>query len=197
MKDLRQVVALSAGATFTLLVLASLVRAHMVLPEVGFAPSGLHRVVVCSTAPSWAWPGEEPFERTLGFWGERGFALEAEGMECGQICTLDADAPASCVRGAITIDLISGERGMDLGGISLLHHDPVAPWAAIELSPVVSPSDRALVLAHEMGHALGFDHVRGGRVLPGVDSIRFSPPIGHIMHPTVEMSGWDDEGVRP
>ena len=45
----------------------------------------------------------------------------------------------------------------------------------------VVPGASAVVIAHELGHALGYEHP-------------FFPPSGHLMHPT--RPGWNGRGLQ-
>lgn len=51
----------------------------------------------------------------------------------------------------------------------------------VEATIRVRPKARALVIAHELGHALGYEHPP-------------APPSGHMMHPT--RPGWDSRGLE-
>lgn len=197
-----KIVGMLAGFGFTALVAGLLVWAHLATPEVPRLPAhGPGRLLVCSTAPDWAWPGSPDFERAVSFWGALGHAWSSIQVgECAAACPFPGEAPAACVQGFTTVDLMSGSRmGVDrVQGVFLAN--PGGQWAAIEVPgdlevPLDTPlpsEARALLLAHEMGHAFGFDHVLGAEMFLGV---RFAAPQGHVMNPRLVFAGWGGEGL--
>jgi hypothetical protein len=92
----------------------------------------------------------------------------------------------SCERWTVSIDIdatLDTRASVDdvalTHGVTVLHTDQAVVVAA-EIR--VLPGADALVIAHELGHALGLLHPRFA-------------PSGHILHPS--RPGWDGRGVQP
>ena len=100
------------------------------------------------------------------------------GYEFDLIYSSDCSQPIQL--GTITITLDEGELIMNnLLGRTTFYSDPESGemlWVKIELkTPYI-----ARVLEHELGHALGWHHVRAK---------------GHMMHPQYFSGGWDSRGL--
>jgi hypothetical protein len=96
----------------------------------------------------------------------------------GHALRVSCDAPTVRVRLDITID--TRDSVEDLGtthGLTLLRAEGAR---AVSAEVRVLPGGDALVYAHELGHALGYQHPRGA-------------PTGHMLHPS--RPGWDGRGL--
>lgn len=80
-------------------------------------------------------------------------------------------------------DLPSIDADPEADGWCLVRHSgKSADLAIVLVDPSVLPGDpRALILAHEIGHALGYDHVN---------------LTGHLMHAKSTSRGWDMRGLE-
>ena len=142
-------------------------------------------IVVCDTAPSWAW--DSTLKATT--------ALRKEGFKLGSVIRGPCNEKChlyECVKGAVVIDTatVSTHRNFEdaLGVCHLPDGVPVATWAVIEVMP--DPPDAEILIAHELGHcALGYGHVQSRTPY-------LSPPKGHIMHPKLDEAGWSVSGMK-
>lgn len=103
------------------------------------------------------------------WWRKLGHKLE---LSCdGWSVSLDADP---------TVDTRASYDDVAVThGVTVAHVDEGVVVAA-EIR--VLPSAGALVIAHEIGHSLGYLHPQ-------------ACPTGHLMHPS--RPGWDDRGLKP
>lgn len=114
----------------------------------------------------------EMVHQAVGWWTDLGYEIE---VGCGSVfnATIDYN-PFLDLRTSID------DEQFLLGRTAVKQEDGTDTiyWAEIELLPGAD----ALVLAHEIGHALGFRHPRP------------APPSGHMMHP--RLFGWDGRGLE-
>jgi hypothetical protein len=156
------------------------------------------RLVVCDLAPAEVRPGAPVFEQAVEFWGRHGYTFDVDRSACTSLCTTDIDDHlVVCIPGAVAIDLMASQRSRaNLVGICLhgqvLDRGELRDWATVEVSEGVD----MLALTHELGHALGYEHVQGPQMVPGWNGVRFAPPRGHVMHPVLAEAGWGNEGIE-
>lgn len=177
-----------------ILTVGALALAHALPPKITRLSSNwgtaVPPVVVCSTAPDWAYPSTVTAAKFLR---ESGFKVGAVTREnCDEHC-LQYD----CEHGKVVVDVASQTTLSELepGVLALCAYDKrvsTMEWAVIE---VVSDSEQEgwnvdLMMAHELAHcALGYGHVQGS--LPGI-----SPPRGHLMNPSLPAGGWNIRGMK-
>ena len=197
------------GILLTLLVVGSLVFLHFSKAEVPREGewASTPKVLVCPDAPDWASGGN--LQEALNYWGELGFdKVRDERSLCANLCdTVGPDGKARhvpCTPGHISIALAGSGMNMDHFGLTLRPAgETEIPWATIlvphELSQdqteghteMLPAEVHELTLAHELGHAFGWGHVKT-EIIPGV----IGRPSGHIMHPSIYKTGWDAEGIE-
>jgi hypothetical protein len=155
-------------------------------------------VLVCETAPPWA---AAAVPAAVEWWRRRGVPLsDARRSACGHLCPTDAEGRmVPCELGAIVVDLRDAAFSDENKDEAFSgRQDGHRVWATILMAPDLTledpkalPSDiETLVLAHGLGHALGFTHVKTKISGPFV-----SIPMGHLMNPELEKLGWRDEGL--
>ena len=127
-------------------------------------------VKVCMFAPV---TKKEVLE-AMAWWEERGYAFDG--------LIYDAFCYTNVLPGHIVIDVhnqVSHRYNPDnLGNTFTMYNDKTKE---IQAASIYLGETRTRVLVHELGHALGWSHVRR---------------IGHIMHPQWEHGGWKDDFLR-
>jgi len=198
----RQVVSL-ASTLITLIVVGVLLRLHTQIPHVPVQGEweSAPVVQVCSTAPEWV---TESLPAARSYWERLGYETgSVELGDCASLCSVGDEREVPCSEGKILIDL--RDQGFDgsHGGETVSPTSADREWATV-LAPgaVVVGSDNPadtrtlpediqdIMLAHELGHALGFGHATT-RVCGPVAG----HPTGHIMHPEMHSMGWSSTGI--
>lgn len=192
------------SGSFTFLVVGLLVCLHIfgrqVVPKLRYQVGEEPRLLVCEGQIPWL--GGETANRARLFWEAYGYAIqELIRVPCASLATCRSGSRSlPCARGDILVSLRDGSFSEDHVGETVSSFDPATgrvEWATILLPgrldvPVgLSRSDvEALVLAHEIGHWIGYDHVRTRLAGPF-----FSEPSGHLMARGVSKLGWRDAGL--
>jgi hypothetical protein len=124
-------------------------------------------IVNCSNSPY----SEAQVQSALVFWEDIGYEFS--------VIFDDFDCRGSTIPGSITIDVADQGIPENALGQTKVHYGKESKeiWEA-EIGILVK---RDLVLEHEIGHALGWKHF---------------PREGHIMHPNINQSGRDTDGME-
>lgn len=172
-----------AGLGFTAVTAASLLTLH------------LRRVVVPVEAQ---WPDPPPviyhiglgpraakdIAKAMSFWDDLGYKFE--GLFPGTVAPvygIFVDVPTAA---EVMEDGMAGRAYLSLGVGTDLES------VRVVVSPDLSRSERAAVLRHELGHALGLGHAYAGLDRKG--RVR-GHPSGHVMHPKQEKLGSGTRGI--
>ena len=127
-------------------------------------------VKVCMFAPV----TKKEVQEAMAWWDERGYAFEG--------VIYDAFCYTNVLPGHIVIDVhnqISHRYNPDNLGNTFTMYDKETK--EIQAASIYLGEMRTRVLVHELGHALGWSHVKR---------------IGHIMHPQWEHGGWNDDFLK-
>jgi len=127
-------------------------------------------VKVCPLAPV----TKKEVEDAVAWWEKRGYAFD--GVIYDSVCY------SNVLPGHIIIDIhnqISHRYNPDnLGNTFTMYNNETNE---IQAASIYLGEMRSRVLVHELGHALGWGHIR---------------KMGHIMHPDWEHGGWNDDFLR-
>lgn len=191
------------GVLFTALVVGLLLYLHLapVITPQDREWQGVPTLWVCSAAPIWV---DTELEPAVEFWRERGMDIEVKE---GRIACFDnCNTGYACAPNTILVDLVDtrfndeehmGEtRSRDVSGRleAATIFLPTVLYTENPLRQQELPADaKRLLLAHELGHALGYDHT----YTPILGDWLVSHKSGHIMHPSIFSAGWSHEGIKP
>ncbi len=199
---------LAGGATFITLVVGLLLYLHLggkvEVPRTVEPLAGTKKVYVCEGAPDWVY-AELP--DAMEFWRSHGVSYGAviEDAQCPPACSI-GERLVPCREGGITIDLRDQPYVDDHADETLRKSvDGKLKWATILLPRGILPSEEAdaptlskdvdaLVLAHALGHAEGFEH-SVTRITRGKNAGAVAHKTGELMHPKLHHLGWGTAGL--
>jgi len=146
-------------------------------------------ITICDDAPAWAIGAN--LATAIDWWSDRGYKItDVKTGRCATVCTTTNGRSIECDPGAISIGLVDGwfpadaSLGQAQEGIVLVPKNPTPGG----YEPV-RDDVRSLILAHELGHAFGFEHVQNRVGCVG------AVPNGQVMSDTVGKLGWGDDGI--
>jgi hypothetical protein len=207
------------GAVFTVGVIALLVYLHLfaslVVPKTANVVSAKPEVWVCDSIHL-SWITESDLTKALSFWKSHGyeFGEVSYHKDCSSIpmCFKDDERTTKIACQSDVILLVLAGQHFDpnhLGETTVYVEGQRQEWGTIELPSQVPPSVvsiageddllntvtypkdiQSLVLAHEIGHWLGYQHTYTTILGP-----IHSENTGHIMSPKASTIGWDAEGI--
>jgi len=161
-------------------------------------------LIICQSTPGWVRP--EDVTHVLNWWQAQGHPVSGVQNEaCLATCTginkLGVERLVPCYPGSITISLADATLDPDHVAETTRPVGDTIPWVSIVFTGVFNTPDdpmeepaelKRLTIAHELGHAFGFEHTRTS-IGCGVGSVK----SGHIMNPDIDLLGWNTEGITP
>lgn len=203
------------GLAFTAVVVGLLVYLHVfgqpVVPKPRTQASAVPDLLVCEGEIPWV--TDEVVDKVRTFWKEHGHPIgPMKRVPCGSLgtCMVSEERILPCSRGNIVVALRDQQFDEEHAGetVYVVHRDTgMTDWATILLpnkilppaappgadldeAPLLPLDVEALVLAHEIGHWFGYEHVTTD--LPGPF---FAEPTGHLMTRGLQKLGWGDAGL--
>jgi hypothetical protein len=203
------------GLAFTALVVGLLVYLHVfgtpVVPQLRQPASNTPDMWVC-TEDGLDWVDEDLFKKVDEFWTAHGHPIGVlKRVPCASIaqCEFGDRRMAPCEPNNIVVALRDKWFDEEHAGETLSVFDVntrKTRWSTILVPkkilgpdgfgefgaevPMLPPDAEAIVMAHEVGHWFGYDHV-----VTRIAGPFFSEPTGHVLNRSIMKAGWGAEGL--
>lgn len=183
--------------------------AEPVVPRPRHQANALPALYVCD-GDRLSWVTTERIDVARAFWAAHGSHIDPPTpTDCSAWprCT-EGGRQVPCFPGNLVIAATDAPRDPHHPGETVGQSDPdgKVSWATILLPSHLDAAHRdtewswdrlalprdfgALVLTHEIGHWLGYDHVR-----TRISGCLYAEPFGHVMARSTETIGWNSEGL--